>query len=139
MGIKKKIITVIAGIVVLIVVFFIGTGFMKNSNIVLTHYSISEDGTEITMDVGVSVSIGYVRSFQNKGGGVKPHYLTFYSTFGGINSSLGAKNTFTLKLAPEDTEIYFNRTDGGYELVLVKDEETGQWHKPTLYSPMDER
>ena len=30
---------------------------------------------------------------------------------------------------PNDTEIFFNRTDGGYELVLVKDEATGQWRR----------
>lgn len=135
---KKKIITVIASVVVLIMAFFIGTGFMKNPNVVLTHYSISEDGTEITLNVTVSTPIGYVRSFHDKGGGIKPHYLTFYSTFGGINSSFGAKSTYILKLTPNDTEIYFNRRDGGYELVLVKDEETGQWQKP-LYSPEDER
>lgn len=39
------------------------------------------------------------------------------------------KNTFILELSPDDTEIYFKRP-GGYELVLVKDEETGQWSRP---------
>ena len=128
---KKKIITVIAIIVVLIATFLVGTGFNKRTDIVLVDYSVSEDGTEITLNVGVPTSIGYVRGFKDNGGGVKPHYLTFYSTFGGLNSSLGAKNTFTLKLAPDDTEIYFSRPDKGYEVVLVKDEETGQWIKPS--------
>ena len=32
---------------------------------------------------------------------------------------------------PDDTEIYFNRPDGGYELVLVKEEATGEWIRPT--------
>ena len=83
----------------------------------------------MTFRVSSAESIGYIRGFKDKGGGVKHHYLTFYYTFGGINSSCGAKNTFTLELSPEDTEIYFNRPGGGYELVLVKDEETGEWHR----------
>lgn len=74
--------------------------------------------------------MGYIRGFADKGGGVKPHYLTFYATFGGFNSSFGAENQFTLELDENDTEIYFNRADGGYELVLQKDAETGEWVRP---------
>jgi len=57
----------------------------------------------------------------------KPHYLTFYSTFSGLNSSFGAKCEFELDLNENDTEIYFNRANGGYELVLKKNEKTGEW------------
>ena len=126
---KKKNIAVIAVIVVLIVSFLIGTGFRKRTDVVLFDYSVAEDGTAITLGVQVSSSMGYIRGFKDNGGGEKPHYLTFYSTFGGLNSSFGSVNSFELELQPDDTEIYFNRTDGGYELVLVKDEETGQWVK----------
>ena len=35
-----------------------------------------------------------------------------------------------MELVPDDTEIYFNRAGGGYELVLVKNEETGEWIRP---------
>ena len=104
---------------------------MKNPNVALGSYSVSEDGSEITLNVGVWTSMGYIRDFKDNGGGVKPHYLTFYSTFGGLNSSFGSKSTFALELSPNDTEIFFNRTDGGYELVLVKDEVTGQWRRPS--------
>ncbi len=124
---KKKAIAVITVIVVLVVVFLIGTGFRKRTDVVLVDYSVSEDGTAISLGVQVSSSIGYVRGFKNNGGGVKPHYLTFYSTFGGLNSSFGTVNSFVLELEADDTEIYFNRPNGGYELVLVKDEETGEW------------
>ncbi len=126
---KKIILTIVAIVVALAAIYFVGTGFRKAPNEVLIDYSVSEDGTEMTFCVGTWESVGYVRGFKDKGGGVKPHYLTFYHAFGGINSSFGAKNTFTLKLAPEDTEIYFNRPGGGYELVLVKDEETGEWRR----------
>ena len=127
---KKKVIVVTTIIVVLITAFLIGTGFRKRTDVVLFDYSVSEDGTAINLGVQVSSSMGYVRGFKNNGGGVKPHYLTFYSTFGGLNSSFGKVNFFVLELEPDDTEIYFNRPDGGYELVLVKEEATGEWIRP---------
>lgn len=124
---KRKMITVITIIFVLSAVFLVGTGFQKRTDVVLIDYSVSEDGTAIELEVQVASSMGYIRGFKNNGGGVKPHYLTFYSTFGGVNSSFGAVNSVMLEIAPDDTEIYFNRAGGGYELVLVKDEKTGQW------------
>lgn len=128
--IKKKVVLIIAIIVALIVSFLIGTGFMKRSDVALGAYSVSDDGSEITLNVGVMSSMGYIRNFKDNGGGVKPHYLTFYSTFGGLNSSFGAVNSFVLELAKEDTEIYFNRSNSGYELVLVKNVDTGEWERP---------
>ena len=122
-------ISVVAVIVILTASYFIGTGFIERTDVVLTDYSVSEDGTKITLNASVSSSMGYIRGFKNNGGGVKSHYLTFYSTFGGLNSKLGAKNEFVLEVNEDDSEIYFNRADGGYELVLQKNEETGEWEK----------
>lgn len=130
---KKWILIVIISITILVIIglsYFIGTGLNENTNVVLMDYSVSKDGTEVTLNVGV-VSRGYIRGFKDNGGGVKSHYLTFYSTFGGINSSLGAKNSFRLELGPDDTEIYFNRANKGYELILIKDKVTGEWNRPT--------
>lgn len=125
---KKRIflITIIV-IAVLILSFLLGTGFMKKTDVALGEYSVSEDGTKLTFHTGVMSSMGYIRGFKDNGGGVKPHYLTFYSTFGGLNSSFGAKSEFELELDENDTEIYFGRSDGGYELVLQKDIDTGEW------------
>ena len=127
---KKKMMTVIIIVVALVAVFLISTGFHKRTDVVLVDYSVSEGGTAINLRVQVSSSMGYIRGFKNNGGGVKPHYLTFYSTFGGLNSSFGKVNSFVLELESDDTEIYFNRPDGGYELVLVKEEATGEWIRP---------
>ena len=127
---KKKMIAIISLIVILIFAFMVGTGLRKRTDVVLFDYSVSEDGTAINLGVQVASSMGYVRGFKDNGGGVKPHYLTFYSTFGGINSSFGTVNSFTLEIDSDDTEIYFNRPGGGYELVLIKDEETGEWIRP---------
>ena len=128
---KKRIVIIsLSVIVVLIASFLIGTGFNERTDVIMANYSVSEDGTKLTFTVGIPTSMGYVRDFKDKGGGVKPHYLTFYSTFGGLNSSFGAKHEFELALDENDTEIYFSRPDGGYALVLQKDPETGEWEWP---------
>ena len=128
---KKKIFLTIAVIVVLMLLMFICTGFRKRTDVVLFDYSVSEDGSEISLEIQVSSSMGYIRGFKDKGGGVKPHYLTFYSTFGGLNSSFGSINEIELELSRDNTEIYFNRPGGGYELVLMKDIATDAWIRPT--------
>lgn len=132
---KKKTIIIsmlvaITLLISLVAIYFIGSGFSKMTNEALHDYSVSEDGTEITLNTTIITSIGHTRGFKDNGGGVKPHYLTFYSTFGGINSEWGAKSEHTLILDKNDSEIYFNRADGGYELVLQKDKETGEWVRP---------
>lgn len=131
----NKKVFIIIGIVIgimltLLIAFFIGTGFTKNPNVVIRDYSVNEDGSELNFTVGMPFSIGYTRGYKNKGGGVKSHYLNFYNTFGVINSSWGAKFEYVLELDEDDTEIYFNRSGGGYELVLQKNQETGEWERP---------
>ena len=127
---KKKIILTVAIAGVLVAAFLISTGFMKRADVVLSDYVVAEDGSTISLNVQVASSMGYVRGFKDNGGAVKPHYLTFYSTFGGLNSSFGTVNSLVLELGEEDTEIYFNRPNGGYELVLVKNIDTGEWERP---------
>ena len=131
---KKTIIISVVAVITLIVLlvggYFISSGFVKRVDVGLSDFSVSEDGTEITFNTTIWSSMGFTRGFKDNGGGVKPHYLTFYSTFGGLNSQLGAESEHTLTLDKDDTEIYFNRADGGYELVLQKDKETGEWIRP---------
>lgn len=92
-------------------------------------FSVSEDGSELTFKVNVGSPMGFVRGYTDKGGNAKPHYLKFYSTWGGFNSPLGAKNEFTLNLDAEDTEIYVYHGNGGYYLALKKNEATGKWYR----------
>ncbi len=127
---KKKIVIALAVVVVALgLLYFIGTGFMEQTSVILTDYNVSEDGTEIVLNIALASSMGYVRDYKDEGGGVKPHYLHFYSAFGGLNGSLGSKNEFVLEIAPDDTEIYFSRGNGGYTLVLEKNERTGAWEE----------
>lgn len=110
-------------------VFAVYTGFMERNDVVITDYKVSEDGSTLTFTTNLADSLGYIRGYEDKGGGTRPHYLVFYSTFGGLNSPLKAKAEFTIELSPDDTEIYFSRPDNGFALVLYKDSLTGQWTK----------
>lgn len=131
---NKKIITaiIVAATLLLLLTaaYLIGTGLNRRTDILLDDFSVSADGTEILLYTDMASSMGFTRGFKDLGGGVKPHYLVFYSTFGGLNSQIGAKNEHILTLEENDTEIYFNRPDGGYQLVLKKDEKTGKWIRP---------
>lgn len=127
---KKKVFVMLAIIAFIMGVFFIGSGFLKRTDVFLNDYSVSEDGTAISFDAQSASSMGYIRGFKDNGGGVKPHYLDFYGTFGGLNSSFGTASTFELEVDPDDTEIYFSRPNGGYELVLIKADNTGEWVRP---------
>ena len=126
----KNILIIISTIIGLVLIVFVGTGFTKNPNVEIIEYLVKEDGSQLNFTIGIPYSIGYTRGYKNKGGGIKSHYLNFYNTFGVINSSFGAKFEYVLDLDEDDTEIYFNRKDGGYELVLQKNIETGEWERP---------
>lgn len=128
---RKRIIAIVIIALFIIAAFLVSTGFSERTDVYLGDFSISEDGKELTFTAGVPSSMGYIRGYKDEGGGVKPHYLKFYSTFGGLNSSLGAKSEFVLELDEDDNEIFFSRPDGGYELVLQKDKGTGEWVRPT--------
>lgn len=52
--------------------------------------------------------------------------LKFYSAFGGVNGSIGAKSEFDLPLSPECKEIYV-LLDADYELSIKKNPITGKW------------
>lgn len=47
-------------------------------DVVLVDYSVSEDGTEITLDVGIPTSTGYIRGFKDNGSGVNHIILHFF-------------------------------------------------------------
>ena len=127
---KRKVGIIILFVLCITIFQIIASGFsIQTSAYIADDFIVSEDGGEITFKVGVGSSLGYVRGYKDEGGGVKPHYLKFYSAWGGFNSSIGAKNEYVLKLEPEDTEIYVYHGDGGYELTLKKDVTSGEWYR----------
>ena len=123
---KKKIIIILSVILIIIIALFVAGGFRKRTDVVLTNYSISEDGKIMTLNITITSSIGYARDLKVKQGG-ENKYITFYSTFGFFNSKIGAKSEYEIELNPYCNEIYFYKGDGGYNLVLKKDESTNEW------------
>ena len=127
---KKRAFIVLLIILVLLLTYFIGTGFMKNTSAYINDFSVSEDGSEITMNVGVSSSMGYIREvsiYQQEGGKL---YIDCYSAFGGLNGSIGAKSVFTLPLDKDTTIISIYRNTNCYEEILKKDD-NDVWHRVT--------
>lgn len=120
---KKK--NIIIGIIILILislaVFLILSGG-KRTDVFLGDFSV--EGNTMTIKVGVSSSAGYVRKMKRTSGSMN-YYFTFYSTFG-INSKVGAKDTFEIKLDNNVDEIYFYTGNKGYKKVLEKNED-GNW------------
>ena len=125
---RKKICLVMLSMLGLIFAWMIISGYSYQTSAYITdQFVVSEDGKELKFTIAVGSPMGYVRGFKDEGGGVKPHYLKFYSAWGGLNSSIGAKSGYVLKLDPNDTEIYVYHGDSGYSLALKKDIESGEW------------
>ena len=80
---KKKMVIGIIVAVVLCGGYFIGSGFLRNGSVYMDGYSVSGDGREITLDIGVAASRGYIRKMeisQQMGGKL---YIDCYAAFGG--------------------------------------------------------
>lgn len=122
-----KVLGIMLAVFVAAAVFYvIAPGFTKMGNVYIVDYSVSEDGTEMTITVGVATSIGYVRKVSEhpqQGGKL---YLDCYSAFGGINGSWGAKNEFTIQIDDDTEMIALYRSANCYDPVLIKDE-SGEW------------
>lgn len=127
---KQRIILALIILLISSLAWFIGSGFVERSDVYLTDYAVSTDGNEMTLHVGMAGSMGYTRGFKKNLSAEKPYYMKFYSPFGGFNSSMGGKDEFVLKLYPTTTKIFFYHGEQGYDLVLQKDQTTGEWVRP---------
>ena len=117
--------------VVMIVILTAAMGFLclggRRDDVMIEDFSVSADGSEMTLKAGIAGSAGYLRK-------VKVRYddehkivlVDFYSTFG-INNPVGAEDTFVIPLKPESENILFNRGNDYYE-ALAKDAD-GRWYK----------
>ena len=128
---RKIMVVIIVFVIILIGSFILLTGRAR-TDVVLGGYDLSADGKTMTLKVGVSSSVGYIRKMKRTSGSMN-YYLTFYSTFG-INSKLGAKDTFEIELDDNVDEIYFYTGNKGYKLVLIKDSVTQEWKKINYFS-----
>ena len=123
---KKRLLIIIMVVVALLIGLILSTGRAR-TDVYLKDYKLSEDGKTMTLEVGISGSAGYVRKMKRTSGSMN-YYYTFYSTFG-INSKLGAKDTFEIELDDNVDEIYFYTGGNSYKLVLVKNSATLEWEK----------
>lgn len=126
---NKKVIIItgiVAGAIVLLALIFgilIALGG-KRADVYLKDFEYDKTSNTITLNVGVASSAGYVRRMKTSTIG-NDYNLTFFSTFG-INSKLGAKDTFKIKLDENINRVYFCSDENVYEKVLEKDE-NGDW------------
>lgn len=116
-SIRKLIIVCIALMVLVIGSLFLLTDKAR-TDVYLKDFEVSSDGKKMILKVGVSGSSGYVRKIERTSDSTNGYY-TFYSTYG-INSRLGAKDTFEIELDKDMNEIYFYIGNGDYKLVLVR-------------------
>lgn len=115
-------------LLVFVIILYAASGFITRPDVYIVDFEVSPDGQSMTIRAGVASSMGYIRDIhiETEGSVMK---IEFYKTFGGANSSYGAKNEFTFELTDGIDEIRIYRGESGYETALVKDS-AGQWQKP---------
>ena len=123
---KKSLLILLAVLLALAAGWMIFSGLQTRTDVFIQDFTVSEDGTSITFTVGIGSSMGCTRGFKDETRR-DARVLTFYDCWGGFNSPLGAKDTFTLSLRPEDTAIAIARQNEA-EVVLEKGED-GTWYR----------
>ena len=121
---KMKILVAAAAVLIVLAVCFLILGG-KRDDVMIEDFSVSADGSEMTVHAGVFSSAGYLRKI-NVSYDDHAVLVDFYSTFG-INNPVGAEDTFVIPLKPDSENILFNRgTD--YYAAFAKGED-GQGYK----------
>lgn len=123
---KKKLSIIIVVLLLLGCAYYFGVGFLPATNVVVTDFQVSEQQDQMTIYTSIASSAGYTRSVKNVSDDPEKMELKFYSAFGGINGSIGAKYEFNLPLSPECKEIYVLLYDD-YKLLIAKNPTTGDW------------
>ena len=120
------------GVLVLIVlVIVVGSGFDARGDVTLSDFRTEEDGGAVTVEVGVSSPMGYVRTAKEHREG-DALYVTVYSAFGGHNGSIGARDSFELTTPDSCRAIYFyseSAPDTDYHLVLRRGGADEEWER----------
>ena len=117
--------------IVMIVILTAAMGFLclggRRDDVMIEDFSVSADGSEMTLKAGIAGSAGYLRKVKVRyDDEYKTVLVDFYSTFG-INNPVGAEDTFVIPLKPDSENILFNRGND-YYAALAKDAD-GQWYK----------
>lgn len=105
---------------------FVMPGFQKRTDIYLQKFSISQDGSVMTVQTDLEGSMGFIRAMEAKQISDEIH-CSFYRCFGGLNSGFGSENRFDIQLDDSVERIYFDRGTSPDVLVLERDPDTGEW------------
>lgn len=130
---KKTLYRICVMLVVCIGLWMVGTGFRKEPSAFVDDYSLSEDGSVLTIHAGVGSSMGFIRKAavsQRADGALR---LTFLSAFGGWNGSIGAKTTYEILLDQNVSSVFLYQGDHD-RLILKKDAGSGAW-APVGWTP----
>lgn len=121
---KQKLLVLL---LIFVVILYAASGFITRPDVYINDFKVSPDGQSMTIHTGVASSMGYIRDInvETEDSVMK---IEFYKTFGGANSSYGAKNEFTFELTDDIYEIRIYRGESGYETALLKNP-SGQWQK----------
>ncbi len=125
---KKKLSIIVVVLLLLYGGYYFGLGFSPRTDVVVVDFKVSEQQDQMTIYTSIASSAGYTRSVKNVSDDPEKMELKFYSAFGGINGSIGAKDEFDLPLSPECKEIYVLLYDD-YRLTLAKNPTTGEWER----------
>lgn len=124
----KKAVCVFLSILILLgALWFFLPGCLSRSDVYLADFAAPAHGNDMTITVGITSSMGYVRACKNVSDDPAVIQLRFYSGFGGPNGAIGAKNRFVLTPDPSCSTICFE-TESGWETVLTKNEQ-GRWER----------
>ena len=105
---KMKILVAAAAVLIVLAVCFLILGG-KRDDVMIEDFSVSADGSEMTLKAGIAGSAGYLRKAKVRYDDEhKTVLVDFYSTFG-INNPVGAEDTFVIPLKPDSENIFFNR------------------------------
>ena len=94
---KMKILVAAAAVLIVLAVCFLILGG-KRDDVMIEDFSVSADGSEMTLKAGIAGSAGYLRKAKVRYDDEhKTVLVDFYSTFG-INNPVGAEDTFVIPL-----------------------------------------
>ncbi len=123
---KKKLSIIIVVLLLLGCAYYFGVGLIPATDVGISGFQVSEKQDQITVYTFVLSSVSYTRAVKDVSDDPEKMELKFYSAFGGINGSIGAKDEFDLPLSPECKEIYVLLYDD-YKLLIAKNPTTGEW------------
>ena len=121
----KKAVCALCVLLLVLALLFVFSGFGRRLDVYVGEFEVSADGKTLTMHTGIWSSMGYTRAVRTKRAGTTLQ-CTFYTTFGGLNSKIGAQNVFTVPVEG-CTQIAYFRGDGQWDTVLQKDAVSGEW------------